>query len=216
MTSPRMFVEHVIVERPATTLEVASDVLTGLAITLIAVLALLPTGESVVTQTVSVEVYGPGGLLVRVLLVSFGAGVLATAGTLAMRLRGRAGRTCAVLCSTWAAATLLDAFVTTSRPHEHSLHGLVHITLAVVGLLIQVVLAAIYPLLVRARLRRIPVASLLTSALVVGCGGFLLFASRAGDAGIAERVEFAASALWIAVTVRIAAALEADGDDLRR
>lgn len=169
----------------------------------LAALALLPTGASPLAKTVSVDVYGPYGELVPLALLLFGFGALALGRAIALCLRGRAGRLCGGLVAVWATVSLIDAVVPTNRSGRHTVHGEVHIGLAITGLVAQVVVAVAYPLVLRRREIGSSYAVLGTGVLVLAAGSFFAV-HPAGLAGMAERCLFLTSAAWMVVGAVVA------------
>ncbi len=194
--------------RQTRTLEVLGVALLTVAVLLLVALAVLPGGSPVASTTLSVDVYGPRGDLVRVALFVFGVGTYVLAATFALELGGWLGRFAAGTAAVWATASAVDAFVSTSRTGQQSLHGLVHIAFAITGLLAQVVIAVAYPVLLRRRLHHVPLASGASSLFVVIAAALFFLGGRDGWVGAGERTVLFSSAVWMVVNVIVADRLE--------
>jgi hypothetical protein len=172
----------------------------GLVMLVLLSLALLPTGESCLSKTVSVAVYGPYGELVPLVLLVFGVGAAALGRALALRLNGRPGVICGRCVFVWATVSLIDAVVPTNPTGEHTVHGEVHIVLAITGLVAQVFVAVYYAVVLHRLHGRIPRPVLAAALFVLAAGGFFA-AHPEGLAGLAERLLFASSAVWTITAV---------------
>lgn len=172
------------------------------ALAVLLVLALLPTGESVLRKTVSVGVYGPYGQLVPLALALFGVSAHLFARAIRTSLAGQTGLACACLVGVWGTASAVDAVVRTNRTGAHTWHGEVHVALALAGFGAQVVAALLLPALLHRRSGTWS-APALTTALLVVAACVLSVLQPDGLAGLGERSMFAASAVWMVVAVRL-------------
>lgn len=172
------------------------------AIAVLVVLALLPTGRSVLRKTVSVGVYGPYGQLVPLALALFGISAHLFARAIRASLGGRTGLACACLVGVWGSASAVDAVVRTNRTGTHTWHGETHIALALAGFGAQLVAALLLPVLLHRRSGSWSAPALATAALVVAAS-VLSVLQPDGLTGLGERSMFVASALWMVVAVRL-------------
>lgn len=171
---------------------------------LLVLLAALPGRQPFLADTVSSNAYGSHGTLVFYVLLLFGLATAALALALGLRLRGPAGVVCGLLVAVWAGAAVFDAFVpTTSRRHVGTAFGQVHTMIAVAGIVAQVIAALVYLRVVRRRVGHLSALLLAVTGFVLAGVAFMALHPNS-LAGLAERLLFAASAVWMLTSVQTA------------